>query len=438
MNAQPKTITQDGSEVLDPRKALQEQTLAVDLAGVEIDRAIATAHKYPRSIDIVIKRIATLALYNQESAESCIYSLPRGKKPIIGPSIGFANIVLQAWGNCRAASQIVYIDTKQKVVIAQGAFMDLESNSQSIVPVNRRIVDSKGHLYSDDMQIVTGMAAASIARRNAILQGVPRGIWLPIWNDALGIVRGDITTFEENKEKALKAMAQFGVKPEQIFLYLGLKGEVEMTFEHIPYVRGMYQQLRDGAITVEEMFDPRRMTGRGFETVENPLGEEGGGEEGESSAQTLHKPALAPAAAAQADPTAGMGDDDQTEAEPQPTPAAVAPAASAAKGQGSAKQTPAATQAAPAPQNAQASPTAAKKAGPEAAKASGKDETAAPKDEQGFMDYWEAFLASATTESQIKNKWSADRALRTNCRIAGDIFNEAKAMKEQREAELRQ
>ena len=39
-------------------------------------------------------------------------------------------------------------------------------------------------------------------------------------------------------------------------------------------MRGMYQALRDGSTTVEEMFDPRRMTGTAFEKVENPLGEE--------------------------------------------------------------------------------------------------------------------------------------------------------------------
>ena len=53
MNDQSKIIDEDGREVLDPRKALSEQTLAVDLARVEIDQQIATAHKFPRSIDTV-------------------------------------------------------------------------------------------------------------------------------------------------------------------------------------------------------------------------------------------------------------------------------------------------------------------------------------------------------------------------------------------------
>ena len=234
-----KTIDQQGNEVLDPRKNI-EQTLAVELATVELDRAIVTAHKFPRSIEVAVKRMRTLILYNREAMENAVYALPRGGKPILGPSIGFANAVMQCWGNCRVASRVVFTDTKQKVVIAEGAFLDLETNAQSIVSVNRRIVDKHGRLYNDDMQIVTGAAAASIARRNAINQGVSRAIWFPIFEEALQGVRGTVQTFSEYKARAFAAMAQFGVKPEQIFMALGLKGEADMSFDHIPSVRGMY------------------------------------------------------------------------------------------------------------------------------------------------------------------------------------------------------
>lgn len=431
MNTQSKTIDQDGVEQLDPKKALMEQTLAVDLAGVEIDRAIATAHKYPRHLDTVVKKIGTLACYNNESAETCIYSLPRGGKPIIGPSIGFANIVLQSWGNCRAASQIVYIDTKQKVVIAQGAFMDLETNAQSIVPVNRRIVDSKGRLYNDDMQIVTGMAAASIARRNAILQGVPRGIWFSIWQDALNIVRGTVETFSENKDKAMKAMAQFGVKPEQVFLYLGLKGEIEMTFEHIPYVRGMYQQLRDSALTVEQMFDPRRLTGKGFETEDNPLGHDDDAPATATAAQSGGSgtaqpgPAQAtPAATVARDETAGMGD------APTPKPQAAAqPAAQPAQGELPVQP---ATKTLPAQETAQAATPA------KVATAAKPVEAAKPTNAADYLTYWAKWCAEATDPDAIQAQYSADRNLRKNCAPFEQAqYEEMGRIKDDRMAELR-
>jgi hypothetical protein len=266
--------TGEEPEVNMPVQALTEQTLAVDLARAEIDQAIATAHRYPRMLDTVIKKIETLACYNDAAAENCIYSLPRAGKAIIGPSVSFANIVAQAWGNCTDGARITYIDRKEKVVIAEGGFHDLESNRKTVLPVQRRIVDKQGRIFNDDMIMVTGMAAASIARRNAILNAIPRAVWFPIYERCLQIVRGTVETFSERKDKALKAFAQFGVKPEQVFGVLGLKGEVELTLEHLPTLRGMYSALRNQESTVEEMFDPRKKTGSSFETVSNPLGDE--------------------------------------------------------------------------------------------------------------------------------------------------------------------
>lgn len=410
MAQQSKTIDESGNEVLDARKALMEQTLAVDLARVELDHQIATAHKFPRSLDVVIKKIRTVSCYNKESAENCVYALPRGGKPIIGPSIGFASIVYQSWGNCRVRSAITYVDRKERTVIANGYFFDLETNAEVITPVTRRIVDKQGRLYNDDMINVTGMAAASIGARNAVLRGVSRGIWFPIWQECFGIVRGDATTFSENKDKAVKAMAQFGVKPDQLWMYLGLKGEIELTLEHIPTLRGMYAALRDGSVTVEEMFDPRRMTGKGFETVENPLGEaphdEGAGE---------------------ADPTAGMGEAPTAATQTVPAGQAAAPPV--------AQNAPAATQAAPGKNNGQASPVAAARADPEPAKPAAPGRPSAKTPEE-YLSYWEDFLGAAKTAVEVKNQWSADRVVRGACRVIGGDLEMAKTMRETREAEL--
>lgn len=420
------TVDDTGAEVLDPRKALAEQTLAVDLARVELDQAIVTAHRYPRSIDTVVKKISTLACYNKDAAENCVYALPRGGKPIIGPSIGFASIVAQSWGNARVAAQITFIDRREKVVVAAGRFFDLETNVETIVPAQRRVVDKHGRLYSDDMIQVTGMAAASIAARNAVLRGVSRGLWYPIWLDALNIVRGDATTFAENKDKALRAFAQFGVTPVQVFMVLGLKGEVELTLEHLPTLRGMYAQLRDGSTSVEEMFDPRRMTGHAFETVENPLGsEEAVPKTAAAPAQAKAAAGPAQAAAADVDPTAGMGEAPvvAAAAPPAQAPAAVAQPASPAMA------------AAPAQQNAPAASAAA----PAAVPAGGTVKLASTADlktEDEYLAYWEEVCAAATSAQVLAAQWAKDRKVRERCGLVGAQFDEARAMKDRRVAEL--
>ena len=74
------------------------------------------------------------------------------------------------------------------------------------------------------MIVVTGNAACSIARRNAILAGVPKAIWRKAFEASERVVAGDIQTLATRREAAMKAFATFGVKPEQIFAALDVKG----------------------------------------------------------------------------------------------------------------------------------------------------------------------------------------------------------------------
>lgn len=438
-----KTIDQRGEEVYDPKTALSEQTLAVDLQRADIDMQIATAHKYPRSIDTVIKKLATTVLYNPEAAQNSIYSLPRGKKPILGPSIGFANALASAWGNCIDAARIVYVDRKEKKVNAEGLFHDLETNRRVVIPEDRRIVDSMGRLYSDDMIIITGKAAAAIARRNAILNVVPRPLWYPIYEQALGVVRGDVGTFAERKEKALKAFSQFGVKPEQVYMVLGLKGEPDLTFEHVPVLIGMYQALRDGSETVETMFDPRRMTGAAFETVDNPLGdedEETDEAEVTGGATTTGTPAARPAEA----PPVAQAQAAATQAAPEAktAPAAAAKAALAPDPDDPRTQVASKEPAKEPAKAAEPAPaTVAKAEGNAQAQANAADLDAMRnnlKNEDEYFAYWETFLAATKSKTGVQTQWSKDRGVRGNCSIVGDAFNQAKEMKERRERELDQ
>lgn len=183
-----------------------------------------------------------------------MYALPRGGKPIKGPSIRFAEILKQSFGNCRAAARVVDVDRSEMFVEAEGIFHDLETNSSTTARVRRRISDKNGRLFKDDMIIVTGNAACSIAMRNAILAGVPKPLWRRAYDSVQATITGDVTTLSENREKALKALAAFGVKPEQIFTSLGREGIEDINVDDIGTLRGMYSALKNGEATVEEMF----------------------------------------------------------------------------------------------------------------------------------------------------------------------------------------
>lgn len=283
MNSQ-EIITQDGEIVTMPVTA-EQMSLAIGLSRAEIDQQIATAHAYPRRVSLLTQEILSLVTIDEQSAEECNYALPRGGKPITGPSIRLAEIVAGQWGNCRVGARVVHVDRAEKYVEAEGVFHDLQTNTATTARVRRRISDRQGRLLSDDMIIVTGNAACSIAKRNAILGGVPKAVWRKAHDAALATVKGDIKTLTERREGVLKAFAAFGVKPEQIFASLDVAGLDDITLEHIPVLIGMHAALKSGEATVEEMFGIAGTTGAqasGKKALKERLGDvaDGGKQDG--------------------------------------------------------------------------------------------------------------------------------------------------------------
>lgn len=297
-------ITEDG-EVIEAGTSLVslDTRLVSELAKAEIDQQITTARQFPRSVKRASDNILSLATLDAEAAAECIYALPRAGKAITGPSIRLAEIIAGQWGNCRVAARVVDVNRAEKYVEAEGVFHDLETNSATKATVRRRIVDSKGRIYTDDMIIVTGNAACSIARRNAILAGVPRAVWRRAEDAARSVIKGDVKTLSERREKAMQAFAVYGVTPDQIFAALGVAGDQEITLEHIPILVGMYSALKNGEATVEEMFAPKAAgPGRGFAKVANPLADAPSGNSGPDGAQGEGKSAVEPSPAS--DPSA--------------------------------------------------------------------------------------------------------------------------------------
>jgi hypothetical protein len=256
-------ITKDGElvpvEEFDLPEGYEEgnQSLAVALSRAEIDQQIATARVYPRNPKRVVNNILSLATMDEATAEECIYAMPRGGKPIKGPSVRLAEIIASQWGNCRVGARVVHVDRVEKYVEAEGVFHDLETNAATTARVRRRISDSKGRLYSEDMIVVTGNAACAIAKRNAILGGIPKTVWRKAYDAVEAVLAGDVKTLSERRDAAMKAFAAFGVTPEQVCVAVNVGSVEEISVDHLATLRGMIAALKSGEATVEEVF-PRR------------------------------------------------------------------------------------------------------------------------------------------------------------------------------------
>lgn len=247
------------------------QTLAVALTRAEIEQQIVTARAMPRSITRSVENIVGLATLDEESAEECIYALPRAGKAIKGPSIRLAEIIQSCWGNCRSGTRVVHVDRFEKYVEAEGIFHDLETNSSSTSRVRRRISDKRGKLLTEDMIIVTGNAACAIAKRNAILAGVPKAVWRKAYNEVERVIAGDVQTLVARRDRALAKFARYGVVPEQVFAVLEVGGVDDVKVEHLPTLTGMFAALKSGESNVEEMFPKVEAKAAGAKTIADKL-----------------------------------------------------------------------------------------------------------------------------------------------------------------------
>ena len=232
----------------------ENQPLAVLLQQAELNQAVTTAKAFPRSISRAVNNILDLATLDEESAAECVYALPRGGKAIKGPSVRFAEIVASQWGNCHTGSRVIAVDKFDKVVIAEGVFLDLETGMKRTAQIRRRIVDSQGRLYKDDMIVVTGNAAASIAMREAILKGIPKAVWRKAYAQCESVIAGDIKTLAERREKAIKIFAAWGVKPEQVFAAIDVAGIDDIGLDEIATLNAIREAIKSGEQKVEDYF----------------------------------------------------------------------------------------------------------------------------------------------------------------------------------------
>lgn len=223
----------------------------------EIDMQIATAKKYPRDIMASINRVVSLATVDENTAEECFYSLKRrgadgGDTFITGPSVRLAEIVAASWGNIRVAAQVVGNDGR--FITARGTCLDLETNNAVSVEVQRRICDKYGKPYSDDMQVVTGNAAAAIAFRNAIFKVVPMSTFGPAIEAIKKKAAGQAENLPETIQKMLRYYASIGVTEDMVLVYLGVSHRDEIDAEMIESLRGVKNAIKEGMTTARESF----------------------------------------------------------------------------------------------------------------------------------------------------------------------------------------
>ena len=234
------------------------QVDAVERANV--DSQVATAKQYPRDLARSINNSIAMATMDCNTAQSCGYALPRGGKPITGPSVHLAKLIVSNWGNIRAEAKVVQVTDKQ--VISRGTCWDLENNVATAFEVRRSIVGKGGKRFTDDMITVTGNAANSIAYRNAVFSVIPKAVTDKVYQAAQHFITGDLSDEEKIVARRKKCIDffkdEYGITEEEVVMLCGKQTVNQIKAEQIALLLGITQSLKDGDTTVEELMKPYR------------------------------------------------------------------------------------------------------------------------------------------------------------------------------------
>lgn len=237
--------------------AQEVQMDAQERASVDIQ--VATAKRYPRDIRRATNNAIAIVTTDAASAATCGYALPRGGKPITGPSVHLAKILAQQFGNIRAEAKVVLITPTQ--IVSRGTAWDLENNYAVAFEVRRSIMssprDGAPKRFSDDMITVTGNAANAIAYRNAVLSIIPKSITDATYQAAQRMITGDLTSEEKIIAKRSKTLQEFkdsfGIAEADVLKLLGKETTNQIREAQIAVLVGIWQALKDGDTTVAEL-----------------------------------------------------------------------------------------------------------------------------------------------------------------------------------------
>lgn len=231
-----------------------EVSAAAALNKSEVEAQLDAAHRHRRSVTAFLREAGTLATLNQEIAEACIYSVPRGGKQITGPSVRLAEICASAYGNLHIGARVVDIEEKQ--IVAQGVAWDLEKNLRVTMEVRRPIVNKSGKRFNDDMINTTGNAAASIALRNAIFRVVPRAYVDNLFAKVRSVAVGDAKTLSQRRQEVVDRLMKITVPQDRIFARLGKPSIDDVTLEDVELLIGLGTSIKGGETTIDEAFPP--------------------------------------------------------------------------------------------------------------------------------------------------------------------------------------
>lgn len=247
---------------------------AAERERAEIQAAYTMALHNPRSIEEC--RVKILAACSRPGfAAKCIYSLPRGKDKIEGPTIRMMEEISRNWKNLRCISQVIFEDEDN--MRFRAGVLDLESNNffgqeqsirktveRSYVDEKREIVSQRTNSLGKNTYIVRAteeefrskmLGSVSRILRNEIKRAIP----FDIVEEAMERARETMSTTDaKDVVGAIRKMAdefvKIGISPAQLEKYLGHPLTENITTKEIADLRAIYSGISSGEATWKDFY----------------------------------------------------------------------------------------------------------------------------------------------------------------------------------------
>ena len=207
---------------------------------------LALVERRPRRTAEAAARIEELATFDLATAEEMHFALVSDGKVVRAPSIRFAELVAHGWGHCRTAARTVHVG--RDFVEVEGVFHDLETNALTITPVRRATRRPGGDRVTLDGAL---SVAASIARRNAILSGVPKPVWRASLAAAEALIVGE--DIVGRAREILDGLADLGVSQERAIAAVG-GADQDIADEHVLALHAALAAIRSGEAEADDLF----------------------------------------------------------------------------------------------------------------------------------------------------------------------------------------
>jgi len=242
-------------------------------AKAEIECAYVMAVRRPRKMEDVRDRVLA-SCRRPVFAESATYSKPVAGKPITGPSIRFVEMALQALGNVRTATTVVYEDDQIRKVHV--SMTDLENNNaygldctlQKAVErkqpkKGQKVLGERLNSYGEKVYLVEATEDDMVTKQNAAVSKLIRTCGLRLIPQDIVEEGQDMAkkTRESNqgdpdaaKKRVLDGFSFLGIRPSDVEKILGKKLEQALPAD-IDKLRTIYTAIKEGEATLTDYIE---------------------------------------------------------------------------------------------------------------------------------------------------------------------------------------